>query len=483
MQCIRCQALNPDSQKYCGECSALLDPRAGALKELVESLSREQISTAIQEQFKNQKVVENELTETVIKRLSDWAKFYVGIPFAILLVAVSFFGYEKLSDLNKLVDNAKQDVEPKLRDVKTQADDLKTHADAQSKELENIYNQQKTEVEKLKKEGAELDSTFKKFESETSHFAAVTQEIQKATIEAQNAHAKAAHVENDFRALTTALGCTTLSPTPLAVSCSLPFKRIQRLHLIDSCCGLSGSNEPDTPQGAQNLAKNNFCATGTPVNIDFDVLHQLQADAAKPGSGITFGSDAQLPRDRSVLHNIPTKAGHLGEGSPVRLVAFVMDAHYANLGTGESVNCKQPDKESNDIHIVLADNASEQDECNSVTAEMSPHFRPDVWDPTNLNQKNTHLYRFTGQLFFDGSHRPCSGGKGSPKRSSLWEIHPVYLLDICMDPGNNCKVDSDENWVSFAEEMGVVPSETRLWLPDEISTEFGVGARPRQRNP
>ena len=41
-----------------------------------------------------------------------------------------------------------------------------------------------------------------------------------------------------------------------------------------------------------------------------------------------------------------------------------------------------------------------------------------------------------------------------------------------MDPGNNCKVDSDENWISFAEEMGVVPSETRLWLPDEISNEF-----------
>jgi len=273
-----------------------------------------------------------------------------------------------------------------------------------------------------------------------------------------------------------------VSGTPV-ISCTLPFNAIKQHHPIDDSCSADGAAQPDTPQSAQNDAKNNFCSTGTPVNIDFDVLHQLQADAAKPGSGITFGSDPQLPKDRSLLRDLPTKVGPLSEGAVVRLVAFVMDAHYSNVGKGESVNCKQPDRESNDIHIVLADNSKEVDECNSVTAEMSPHFRPDVWDPTNLNQKNAHLYRFTGQLFFDGSHRPCSGGKGSPKRSSLWEVHPVYALDICIDPGNNCKVDSDENWISFAEEMGVVPSETRLRLPDEISSEFGVDASRRPQSP
>ena len=213
------------------------------------------------------------------------------------------------------------------------------------------------------------------------------------------------------------------------------------------------------------------------MDIDFDVLHQLQADVSKPGNGITFGSDAQLPKDRTLLRDLPTKAGALSEGQVVRLTAFIMDAHYSNLGKGESVNCKQPDKESNDIHIVLANSDKEKDECNSVTAEMSPHFRPEMWEPTALNQKNAHLYRLTGQLFFDGSHRPCTGGKGSPKRSSLWEVHPVYQLDICLDPGNNCKVDSDENWVSFADPEGDT-SETRLRLPDDIETRFGRRTRP-----
>ena len=280
------------------------------------------------------------------------------------------------------------------------------------------------------------------------------------------------------------VGNVSSPPTPTAghsvtapafISCTLPFDSIKQHHPIDDTCSADGSAQPDTPQSAQNDAKNNFCATGTPVDIDFDALHQLQQDASN--AGISFGSDSQLPKDRSVLHDLSTKAGPLSEGMVVRLAAFVMDAHYSNLGKGESVNCKQPDKESNDIHIVLADNEKEQDECNSVTAEISPHFRPDVWDPTSLNQHNTHLYRFTGQLFFDASHRPCSGGKGSPKRSSIWEIHPVYALDICTDPGNNCKVDSEQNWVPFAEQMGEEPSETRLWMPDDISI------KPGGRNP
>jgi hypothetical protein len=271
-----------------------------------------------------------------------------------------------------------------------------------------------------------------------------------------------------------AVAVADVATTDVAAACTLPFDSIKQHHPIDDSCSPDGAANPDTPQSAQNDAKNNFCSADAPLSIDFEVLHQLQKDVEKPGSGITFGSDAQLPKDRTVLRDLPTKAGALSEGQVVRLAAFVMDAHYSNVGKGESVNCKQPDKESNDIHIVLMNDNTDKDQCNSVTAEMSPHFRPEVWDPTGLKQNNEHLYRFTGQLFFDASHRPCSGGKGSPKRSSLWEIHPVYQLEICADPGNNCKVDSDENWVAFAEQQGVDSNETRLRLPDEIETQFGT---------
>lgn len=258
-------------------------------------------------------------------------------------------------------------------------------------------------------------------------------------------------------------------------SCTLPFDSIKQHHPIDDSCSFDGAANPDTPQSAQNDAKNNFCSAGAPVNIDFDVLKQLQKDVEKPGSGITFGSDSQLPKDRTLLRDLPTKAGPLSEGRVVRLVAFVMDAHYSNVSKGESVNCKTGGKENNDIHIVLADSSSEQEECNSVTAEMSPHFRPEAWTPDNLNQRNAHLYRFTGQLFFDASHRPCSGDKGSPKRASIWEVHPVYAVDVCAERNNDCKVDNNENWISLAEQTGEDPDETRLRLPDDIANQFGMG--------
>jgi hypothetical protein len=248
---------------------------------------------------------------------------------------------------------------------------------------------------------------------------------------------------------------------PIAISCTLPFAAIEQHHAIDDTCGATGNSNPSTEAGqrqaSQNEAKNNFCASNIPVNIDFDVLHQLQQEAA---SVTTFGSDQELPQDRSVLRQISTKVGKIGEGTVVHLVAFVINAHPSNVGSGESVNCKLKPAESNDIHIVLGQNSNQDDECSSVTAEMSPHFRPNAWTANNMNQNNERLFRFTGQLFFDASHRPCTGSTGpNPKRSSLWEIHPVYGVDICGDSHNNCKIDSDENWVALSDFVGSGPQE------------------------
>jgi len=280
-----------------------------------------------------------------------------------------------------------------------------------------------------------------------------------------------------------ARGGGTARGAPLTISCTLPFASIERPHPIDDACPASGNSPAGSPQAMQNQAKNNFCAAADkPVNIDFDVLHQLQQDVST--NGISFGSDPQLPKDRSLLRQLPTKAGSIGEGTVVRLAAFVINAHASNVGSGESVNCKRPDAESNDIHIVLGQNSNQDDECSSVTAEMSPHFRPDIWDPTTLNQNNAHLYRFTGQLFFDASHRPCTGGTGpNPKRSSLWEIHPVYAVDICTDASNNCVVDSDANWVSLSDFVGAgTPSpETRLRMPVWLPGELRSTAAPSQK--
>jgi hypothetical protein len=96
-------------------------------------------------------------------------------------------------------------------------------------------------------------------------------------------------------------------------------------------------------------------------------------------------------------------------------------------GGSESVNCGLSGVDNNDIHIVLA-GAKQAAECSSITAEMIPHLRPTSWNRTALN-KIQRPVRIRGQLFFDASHLPCSGGApvgSNPKRLSNWEIHPVY---------------------------------------------------------
>src|SRR5690349_12025640 len=49
---------------------------------------------------------------------------------------------------------------------------------------------------------------------------------------------------------------------PIQIACSLPFNTIKLHHPIDDSCGLDGNADANTPQAAQNEAKNNFCATG-----------------------------------------------------------------------------------------------------------------------------------------------------------------------------------------------------------------------------
>ena len=102
--------------------------------------------------------------------------------------------------------------------------------------------------------------------------------------------------------------------------------------------------------------------------------------------------------------------------------------------------CNIPGNATNDIHIVLMPDPTDTDECHSTTAEMSPHFRPASWTPETLKALGKPI-RVSGQLFYDGSHTPCSGSsRPNPKRASLWEIHPVYALEVCeMTDLNQCR--------------------------------------------
>jgi hypothetical protein len=253
---------------------------------------------------------------------------------------------------------------------------------------------------------------------------------------------------------------------PFIVNCSLPFNGGASRD-IDQHCPNQGCTQ-SLPDITQNLIKSNLCATGTPVRISFNSIDRLQQDVDQMVAHhqITYGrratpkkastsSGPPQPKDRPKIGSgklsTVDKDGHsikIGEGDIVTLEAFVLDAKHDDTFPfgfgGETVNCKNSLLEWNDIHIALGQTAQAK-ECDSVTAEIIPHFRPPVWERFDSNSCTAqHVtnplpvkglrVRITGQLFFDGSHLPSTCSKpapgGNPLRRAVWEIHPVYKIEV-----------------------------------------------------
>jgi hypothetical protein len=236
----------------------------------------------------------------------------------------------------------------------------------------------------------------------------------------------------------------------------LPFAAIELKHPIDASCGIKGKPTASANSQLQNSVKNNFCAVASgaqPETFTPQMLIDLQANThVNSGTG-------QEPSDRKPLQD-------LGEGKLIRMKAFFIEAHHADLGGGEGVNCNGATEELNDVHIAFGAQADAQ-ECDSVTAEISPHYRPATWDaighyeiwnsstkkytpdPAMDARLKSLPYRVTGQLFFDASHKVCPCGVHcSPMRSSLWEIHPIYNLEVCK-AGSPCDENNDADWIAF----------------------------------
>jgi hypothetical protein len=236
---------------------------------------------------------------------------------------------------------------------------------------------------------------------------------------------------------------------------------------IDSQCTIEGTGSPASK--AQNRAKNNFCPTGRPVEVTISLLHSLETatETALTTAGIPFGSPTGIPPNRDRLRQGFDVGGkHFAEGMLVSIRAFVLDAHHSNVSNGENVNCNVTGRPANDIHIVLSSTAG-GDPCNGVTAEISPHGRPDVWDGFD-DFVFTHPVMFLGQLFYDASHKPCSAGhRVSPARIASWEIHPVYSIFVCKNVSPSaCPASDMSKWTPFDQ-----------WVnqPDDLDISRGFG--------
>ena len=264
---------------------------------------------------------------------------------------------------------------------------------------------------------------------------------------------------------TLALGTIpSLAQTGLPDSCPngspLPFSAIEVKHPIDQSCGIHGKTTSPAKSQLQNSVKNNFCAaSATSETFTPQMLIDLQHNTHVPSG------QGKEPADRTPLKD-------LGEGKLIRMKAFLIEAHHADLpragstSGGESVNCNALTEEGNDVHMALGAKPATQ-ECDSISAEISPHYRPaswneighfETWNPTTAkyvanpamaSRLQSHAYRITGQLFFDASHAPCPCGVPcNPIRASVWEIHPVYKIEVCK-AGASCDENADGDWIDF----------------------------------
>jgi hypothetical protein len=294
--------------------------------------------------------------------------------------------------------------------------------------------------------------------------------------------------------------CT--QPLPLQLK---PFtNKPQR---IDFLCGNTGCNKGPA-NDKQNAMKNNFCAPLKKITLVTLKTFGDLGDASTNDPSIPKG---EPPPSRAKLANILTLPNglKLGEGKTVTFVGFVLDARHSNVdkddpltkGNGESVQCNLLGCAYNDIHITLAEDPHETALCRTVVAEIIPHYRPAAWDlfdsPDYAGFFKNHPVKITGQLFFDGSHVPCKDGKAgfNPARDNakdferlaLWEIHPIYAIEICKhNDKSQCSVSDKSAWFPFTElksRLGltsVTPVEKcKATTSNPKSACPGFGARPK----
>ncbi len=152
MKCHACSQPNPDGHRYCGFCGRPLQ------QDQPSAASHQQdaaLRTAALEDLKDRlSVIEKQAIDRIQDDTIKWAKglmYLYGIALAILLAALSLFGFNKFSDVDKWFDNVQNRLQENEKTVQVKTTEL----------LETI-NQK---VENATKTFADLDTRLDKLSS------------------------------------------------------------------------------------------------------------------------------------------------------------------------------------------------------------------------------------------------------------------------------------------------------------------------------
>lgn len=140
MNCGKCEATNPEGKNYCGDCGAAFYSNVVTDNPAASAQSQKLLPNA-RELTKEQKLVEVEVIEAVVTRLSNWAKlfgFFVGVPIALFLTLLSLLGYKTYSDFTRLVNSSKDEVSKKLDDAQQQVASIKDRGNVLETEYQKL---------------------------------------------------------------------------------------------------------------------------------------------------------------------------------------------------------------------------------------------------------------------------------------------------------------------------------------------------------
>ena len=210
----------------------------------------------------------------------------------------------------------------------------------------------------------------------------------------------------------------------------------------------AGCSDPGSAHGVINQLKRTVAPPGTPTTLTFDTFSQLQSAAVEL---VDQGVDIP-PEERSKIKSIETAEGTVGEGSLVRLVAF-LSAGKPHANTGESVNCNLKSETNNDIHVSVTETRS-GNEFEGIVVELIPQDRSPNWTSNKVEKLRGKVLLVVGGLLYDNLHFANGDASnplaGQPKRFSLWEIHPVTSLKVCKKKTiSQCNPERSADWTTF----------------------------------
>ncbi|MSP59179.1 MAG: hypothetical protein EXR72_02360 [Myxococcales bacterium] len=203
-----------------------------------------------------------------------------------------------------------------------------------------------------------------------------------------------------------------------------------------TACPDSGCAAPGSSHALDNQAKRATTADdgSTPsfsnsTLLGFMTLFELQQVATS-----TVGERKELP-SREPLKNLRVETSEegtltVGEGSSVRIAGFIVGRPHAN--SGESVNCALTGVRNNDVHIPIAE-SPDYAETDGIVVETIPQGRNPAFTAPRLSALEGEYLMFVGRLFYDNMHRVNTDGHaGDPRRMSLFELHPVTQIYLCV---------------------------------------------------